>query len=45
MPKYVVSYDRTYVVVADNETEAMDTAEVEGNFVDMEIFIEEVIYE
>lgn len=45
MPKYVVSYDRMYTVIAENETEAMDIAETEGNFEDMDIFIEEVIYE
>ena len=41
MPKYYVSYDRTYVVTAEDENQAIDIAEMYGEQIDGEIFVEE----
>lgn len=42
MPKYHVTYERTYVIDANDEDEAMATAELDGKQIDGDIFLEEI---
>lgn len=42
MPRYYVTYGRTYVINANDEDEAMATAEFDGKQIDGDIFLEEV---
>jgi hypothetical protein len=42
MPKFQVTFDRTYEIVAQDEIEAMDQAELWGTLIDGDVFIQEV---
>jgi hypothetical protein len=42
MPKFHVTFDRTYEIVAKDEIEAMDKAELWGIEIDGDVFIQEV---
>ena len=42
MPKYYVTYERTYVINAEDDIDAIDNAELNGKQIDGDIFIEEV---
>ena len=42
MPKYYVTYEKTYVINAVDDIEAIDNAWFNGEQVHSEIFIEEV---
>lgn len=41
MPKFYVTYERTYVINAKDDIEAIDTAELNGKQVYGDIFLEE----
>ena len=42
MPKYYVTYERTYVINAEDDIDAIDNAELNGEQIDGDIFLEEV---
>ena len=42
MPRFFVTYDRTYTITAEDEQQAIEIAEFEGKMIDMDIFVEEL---
>lgn len=42
MRKFYVTYDRTYVIRANDDIDAIDNAELNGEQIAGEIFVEEV---
>jgi hypothetical protein len=41
MPKYYVTYDRTYLINANDSIDAIDNAELNGEQIAEDIFVEE----
>ena len=42
MPKFYITYERTYVIDAVDDAEAIDNAELNGKQIYGDIFIEEI---